>query len=379
MTTHTFPSLIESHNTELENVALDLVHGLKIYEDDTGYIIGDLALSEGASPYKAVNSSPEDLDYRLLARAGLLVATEGEQEPVTITVGFPYSTYQRNRDLAVDFFSEAHNIQHDAATYGGGGRKNEYVRVDRIEVLPEVLGCIIAARNNEEYRRHDALFMGSLGYGTFEACLSTRGGVVQRTTVSCQGIRYAVDITMRELEKKHYLDLRTEHQFDISFQKGQIILNRRRMDISGVRTMALRRYYQDVISPALRSAWKDDDFRQPTKLVLAGGGTMYTELLDCFRDEFGEILDVEVVDDPVTAASRGYCLRSVGLAGNRGVAVGLDVGNAHTALSFKRIGSGGHSEYASEQQSNQEQQPVAASNGAGPDRQPARAEEPVRR
>lgn len=350
MTTHTFPSLIESHNTELENVALDLVHGLKIYEDDTGYIIGDLALSEGASPYKAVNSSPEDLDYRLLAKAGLLVATEGEQEPVTITVGFPYSTYQRNRDLAVGFLKEAHNIQHDAGTYGGGGRKSEHVNVERVDVLPEVLGCIIAARNKEEYRRHDAFFMGSLGYGTFEACLSTRGGVVQRTTVSCQGLRYAVDITMKELEKKHYLDLRTEHQFDVNFQKGQIILDRRRMDISGVRTMALQRYYRDVISPALRSAWKDDDFRRPTKLVLAGGGTMYTELLDCFREEFGEIIDVEVVDDPVTAASRGYCLRSVSLAGNRGVAVGLDIGNAHTAMSFERIASGGQAEYFDEQQ-----------------------------
>jgi hypothetical protein len=367
MTTHTFPSIIESHNTELENVALDLVHGLKIYDDDTGYVIGDLALQEGASPSKAVNSSPQDLDYRLLAQAGLLVATEGEQEPVTLTVGFPYSTYQRNRELAVDFLRNAHNIQHDAATYGGGGRKNEYVNVERVEVLPEVLGCIIAARNDEEYRRHDAFFMGSLGYGTFEACLSTRGGVVQRTTVSCQGVRYAVEITMKELEKQHYLDLRTEHQFDVSFQKGQIILNRRRMDISGVRSMALRRYYHDVISPALRGAWKDDDFRRPTKLVLAGGGTMYTEILDCFRDEFGEIIDVEVVDDPVTAASRGYCLRSMSLAGNRGVAVGLDVGNAHTAMSFKRIGSGGHSEYSAGQQ-------VAGQQPAG--QQPARTDNP---
>lgn len=371
MTIHTFPSIIESHNTELENVALDLVNGLKIFDDDTGYIIGELALSEGASPYKAVNSSPQDLDYQLLAQAGLLVATEGEQEPVTLTVGFPYSTYQRNRDLAVDYLRGAHNIQHDAATYGGGGRKNEYVNVERIEVLPEVLGCIIAARNNEEYRRHDAFFMGSLGYGTFEACLSTRGGVVQRTTVSCQGIRYAVEITMKELEKKHYLDLRTEHQFDVSFQKGQIILNRRRMDISGVRTMALQRYYQDVISPALRGAWKDDDFRRPTKLVLAGGGTMYTELLDCFRDEFGDIIDVEVVDDPVTAASRGYCLRSISLAGNRGVAVGLDVGNAHTALSYKRIGSGGRSDGAGTPPAAKQraQQPAASNQQAAPARQ----------
>lgn len=105
---------------------------------------------------------------------------------------------------------------------------------------------------------------------------------------------------------------------------------------------------------------------------------MYTELLDCFREEFGEILDVEVVDDPVTAASRGYCLRSISLAGNRGVAIGLDIGNAHTAMSFKRIGSGGRSEYAGEQRPNQEQQSAAVSNGTNPDRQPARAEEPVR-
>jgi hypothetical protein len=55
------------------------------------------------------------------------------------------------------------------------------------------------------------------------------------------------------------------------------------------------------------------------------------------------------------------------LAGNRGVAVGLDVGNAHTAMSFKRIGSGGHSEYAAGQQ-------VAGQQPAG--QQPARTDNP---
>jgi len=56
--------------------------------------------------------------------------------------------------------------------------------------------------------------------------------------------------------------------------------------------------------------------------------------------------------------------------------VGLDVGNAHTAMSFKRIGSGGHSEYAAGQQAADQQpadqqpadqQPAAADASSGRD------------
>ncbi|MEM1095171.1 MAG: hypothetical protein AAGJ10_11265 [Bacteroidota bacterium] len=178
--------------------------------------------------------------------------------------------------------------------------------------------------------------MASVGYGTFEACLSSESGIVQRTMLSVSGIRHAVDLAMRELMETHYLGLRTEHQFDAAFRKGAIVLNRRKIDLKDLRKRALRRYYEDVISPALRNTWQDEDFDRSGTLLLAGGGALYTDLYECFLEEFDGVLDVHVVDDALTLASAGYCARSASLAGASGsVPVGLDIGNAQTVVSLQ--------------------------------------------
>jgi len=335
MVSYSFPSIIESHNSELKDVAPDLLHGLKIYEGDTGYIIGHLALSEGIAPNKAINSSPRDLDYRLLAKAGLLLASMEISKPITLTTGFPFSTYQANRAEAVSFFRGSHQIKYDAAPYGGdyGGQSKTVVVAD-VEIIPEILGCTIAARYGEE-RRQGNFFIASLGYGTFEACLSTDKGIVQRTLTDTNGLRYAVDLAMREISKSYYLGMRTEYQFDIGFQEGLMIANRQKVDITQIRRRSLERYYRDVISPVLRNAWKDDDFRRTSLLLLAGGGALYPELVACFTQEFQGILEVQAVSDPMTLASRGYCLRALHLAGgNRETALGLDIGNSHTVITL---------------------------------------------
>jgi len=54
MATHVFPSVVDSHNEDLKNVAPDLINGMKIYEKGSGYLVGNLAFSEGLSPHKTV-------------------------------------------------------------------------------------------------------------------------------------------------------------------------------------------------------------------------------------------------------------------------------------------------------------------------------------
>ena len=99
-----FPSLIEINNTVLSQTSKDLLHGLKIQHNDKWYICGDLALNEGQLPHKLINSSPDDIDYQLLAKASILLAQDKIEQPLTITTGFPYSTYYIYRDKAVEFF-----------------------------------------------------------------------------------------------------------------------------------------------------------------------------------------------------------------------------------------------------------------------------------
>ncbi|MEM1268452.1 MAG: hypothetical protein AAF752_03880 [Bacteroidota bacterium] len=328
-----FPSVIERHNSELRSVAPDMLHGLKIFENGSGYIIGQLAMSEGNMPQRAINSSPMDLDYKLLLKAGLLLGGTAADGPIAVTCGFPYATFQVNRRYVENLVGDEQRIVVDKMPYGGGDKQAKTVQITKVDVIPEIVGCITAARKGRTGKK-GSFFIASLGYGTFEACLSTEDGIVQRTMISTSGIRNAVDDVTRNLMKEHYLGLRTEHQMDMALRRGSIVLNRRRIDLAGPRKQALSGYYQDVISPMLRNAWTDEDFERASTLILTGGGAHYDDLVQSFREEFDGILNIEIAENPETLASEGYCYHSVRLSNEYGgTAIGLDIGNSQTILS----------------------------------------------
>jgi plasmid segregation protein ParM len=332
--TYTFPSVFEGNNTDLKNVSPDLINGLKIFHNKEGYVIGNLALTEGVSPHRNINSAPDELDYHILLKAALLIANQKLGNPITITTGFPFSTFQLYKETASNLISGQHIVEYDAATFGGGVKKNVQVEVDNVQVIPEVIGCTIAIRKGP-MKVQGNFFVISLGYGTLEGLLSTEGGIVQRTSLSTYGLRYAVNLLEKELGKEHYLELKTEHQIDAAFQKGVIFLNRKRIDIRSVRDRVLKQYYEDVISPAMRKAFNDNDFTASQNMYLAGGGATYSALVDCFKEEFKDVLDLEVAHEPQSLASRGYCINSAQLNGGvKSTAVGLDIGNATTVVSI---------------------------------------------
>jgi len=330
--TYTFPSVIEGNNTDLKNVSPDMINGLKVFHDNEGYVIGNLALTEGVSPHRNINSAPDELDYNLLLKSGLLIANQKLGNPLTVTTGFPFSTFQLYKEQATEHIQANHVIEYDAATYGGGAKKNVQVEIDNVQVIPEVIGCTIALRKGVQ-NVDGNFFMMSLGYGTLEGLLSTEGGIVQRTSLSTYGLRYAVNLLEKELAKEYYLELKTEHQIDVAFQKGVIFLNRKRIDIKSMRDKVIRQYYEDVVSPAMRKAFNDNDFTVSHRMFLGGGGAQYTQLVDCFKEEFRDILDLEIAQEPQTLASKGYCINSAQLNGGvKGNAVGLDIGNATTIV-----------------------------------------------
>lgn len=41
-------------------------------------------------------------------------------------------------------------------------------------------------------------------------------------------------------------------------------------------------------------------------MYLVGGGALYPELVDCFKEEFGDIVSVNVYPEPEKCASQGY-------------------------------------------------------------------------
>lgn len=344
MQTFSFPSVIEACNIELSRVAPGLLQGLRLsYDDQISYIIGELAISEGVAPHKTINSAPGDKDYQLLAKAALLLAAKSSEGSFYLTTGFPFINYQLFRQDAVNLLQANHTIRFDASTFSGTSLTDQAANVVKTMVIPELQACDLAVRGGE-LKPDGSYFLISLGYGTFEAALSTPSGLVQRTTLSGPGIRYAVQGAIKELLKTKEIGLKAEHQFDQGFQQGKMVLNRNVFDLTEIRKKYLHLYYNEVISPLLANVFADKDFMRCSQMILTGGGALYPELVDLFGKEFNSVLNVKTQPEPTLSASQGYCLHSKSfLEGYNAIAVGLDIGNANTVVSIMKEGISGSS------------------------------------
>jgi plasmid segregation protein ParM len=325
------PSVIETNSRDLRFVANDFINGIKISDDGKLYIVGQLALNEGISPHKNINGEPEEKDYQLLVKAALLLAVQRKGNPLIVTMGFPFSTFQLYKDKVRDIFKTVHTIEFDTAPYSGGGLKSVTAEVEQLAIMPEAISCALALRKHE--KKTGNFFIISLGFGTCESIFSTEAGLVQRSSLSTFGIRYAVKLLEAELMKNFYLDLKNEHQLDAAFSNGFVFLNRKRVDITELRTNALRQYYNDVISPGLRKVFDDNDFARADAMYLAGGGALFDTLVEEFNKEFEGVIDVQVAENAPHLAAIGYCYNSLVLSnGDMGRAIGIDVGNSSTIV-----------------------------------------------
>ena len=336
---YSFPSVYEETSIDHFKIADNFLDGMKIVKfNQRDYLIGNLALSEGIYPHKFLNSSASDIDYQLLALTSLIIATHGKYERIIATVGFPYVTQAIYKKGAIEFLQGKHQVSFDTRTFGGSGIETLNVNIEKVEVISEIDGCIKAIREGQSAERGN-FFIGSLGFGSFELALSTPSGVIQRTTHSERGIHYAVNILENEIRKEFYINL-SEQQIERAFQRGHFVINRRKVDITKTRKHALTCYYNEVISTSMRKKFLDEDFLRTKKFYLVGGGALYPELVDLFREEFKDILDIIVLDDPNLFASEGYCLHSIGSSqsfnnlGSRDDAayIGIDVGNSNTVI-----------------------------------------------
>jgi plasmid segregation protein ParM len=327
------PSVIETNSLDLRFVANDFIKGIKILDNNTPYIVGQLALNEGISPHKNINGDPEEKDYQLLVKAALLVAVQKIGNPLTITMGLPFSTFQFYKDKLKDLFLQKHVIEFDTAPYSGGGIKNLVAEVEQIVVMPEAISCALALRKHEN--KNGSFFIVSLGYGTCEAIFSTESGLVQRSSLSTFGMRYAVKQLEAELMKKYYLDLKNEHHIDAAFRNGFIFVNRKRIDVTELRKTVLKQYYADVISPGLRKVFDDNDFARANAIYIAGGGALFDTIIEEFKKEFDGVIDVHVSENAPHLASIGYCYNSLILTGgDKSRAIGIDIGNSATKLCY---------------------------------------------
>jgi len=328
------PSVIEKQNNPIGQLTSALDKRIQLYEAGAGYLVGELALKQGLAPYRNINSSPSSLDYQLLAKAGLLVASGAKSGELVLTTGFPSAVYDLYKQQAEDFFSLRDLvIDYQSDTLNGGVRSRVQLTISHLDIMSEILGCINGIRKGPQQEQAD-FFVVSLGYGTCETALSTVSGPIARTCMSALGLRSAVTNLHQELSASHYLGMKNEHMINQSFQRGDIVIERKRKDLFGMRRSHLASYYEEIISPTLKKAFTDTDFEQANRLYLVGGGAKYPELLELFQREFDDILDIIVPENAENMAATGYYHKSLQWCGPNHAqkAVGLDIGNAYTVV-----------------------------------------------
>lgn len=336
VSTISFPSVFESAFGNTENSAKDLLNGLKVKKDEKWYLVGNLAKRGGINPGRITNASPQEEDYEILFKAALLNTIDRVQQPISITMGFPFSTYNVYKAAAEQFLGKRHFlVDYDTQTYNNAGSfKKGMFDIERFEVIPEIVGGIIGLKKTINNPGLDNFIAVSFGFGTVEGGMATGDGLVHRTCFSSHGIRYAINNLARELNQKHYLEMKNEHQLDDAFMKGSIFTNRKRIDMRELRKGVLTQYYREVISPLMRSYFTDLDYENCEKIYLMGGGAHYRELTDAFVEEFRNFIPVEVAPEPEKLISVGYLYNSLRISDNKAArCVGLDLGNASSILS----------------------------------------------
>lgn len=333
----TFPSVFETSFGNTENSEKDILNGLKIKRNDNWYLVGNMAKRSAINPGRIVNAAPNEDDFDILFRGAITNILDKAQQPFTITVGFPLSTYNVYKNHAAQYFSRRHfMIENDTKTFNiKGGIKKQTFDVDSYDVIPEIVGGIIGLKKTIASANAENFIAISLGFGTVEGGLATPEGLIHRTCFSSHGIRYVIGNLARELNMQYFLDMKNEHQMDEAFMKGTLFANRQNIDLGSLKKKLLVQYYREVISPLIRQHFTDSDLEHCSKIYLLGGGAYYKELVDAFIEEFKGFISVEIAPQPETIVSFGYLHNSVRVSDNYPArCIGLDIGNATTTISI---------------------------------------------
>jgi plasmid segregation protein ParM len=337
VSTINFPSVFETAFGNTENSSKDLLNGLKIKKDDTWYLVGNLAKRGGVNPGRITNASPMEDDYEILFKAAMINVLDKLQQPLSITMGFPFSTYNIYKTSAEQFLGKRHFLmEYDTQTFNTKGAiKKAMMDIEKFEIIPEIVGGIIGLKKTIGDPNLDNFIAISFGFGTIEGGMATGNGLIHRTCFSSHGIKYAINNLARELNKKHYLDMKNEHQLDDAFMKGSIFTNRKRIDLKEVRKEVLTQYYKGVVSPLLRNYFTDQDLENCGRIYLMGGGAHYRELTDAFMEEFRDFIPVEIAPSPENLISMGYLYNSLRISDDKQQrSVGVDLGNASSIISI---------------------------------------------
>jgi len=326
-----FTSLLESSYGKMPVTSNSLQNGIRIKYEDSWYLVGQSCKNLGRNPHRVVNASPEESDYQVLLLASMLLSTRNSSERISLSLGFPFSTFNMYRGMAERLLSKKNFlIEYDTSTYRKDGIiERKLIEVENFEVIPELAACVIGLKKHYKAMEDNFLII-SVGFGTIEIGVVTPEGLNRRTVISIPGVVRCIKNLRDELEKEYFLGFLTDHQLDEAFIKGSLILNRTNVNLLGIRNSIIKAFYKEYISDTIKSMISDRDFERIEKIYVCGGGVYYEEMQHAFKNEFEKFIKVEFVKEPDTLAAIGYQSNAQRLSSGNGLAVGVDLGNSST-------------------------------------------------
>ena len=269
-----------------------------------------------------INSvSPFGAKFQLLARMALLLADTEDGGRVSLTVSLPSFLYAY-RDMVENSLQGKITVN-----FGASQVCKEYISrvidISRLQVISRLESCIAAIRWGKIQEKGNFAVV-NLGQGACEAVLSIAGAPEGRQ-FCVRGIRAGIDLGIG------------------SESLQQALFGRKMADtrVPQLRKEVLRCYYQDVVSSSIRDVLSGQNDDCP-KIYLCGDGASYPELVQCFRDEFGERFPVLVYPSPEKCASQGCSIQAMSArqrfseTPGSALAVGLDVDDRYTCVSVSR-------------------------------------------
>lgn len=269
-----------------------------------------------------INSvSPFGAKFQLLARMALLLADTEDGGRVSLTVSLPSFLYAY-RDMVENSLQGKITVN-----FGASQVCKEYISrvidISRLQVISRLESCIAAIRWGKIQEKGNFAVV-NLGQGACEAVLSIAGAPEGRQ-FCVRGIRAGIDLGIG------------------SESLRQALFGRKMADtrVPQLRKEVLQCYYEDIIASGIREVLSGQHGSSP-KIYLCGDGASYPELVQCFRDEFGERFPVLVYPSPEKCASQGCSIQAMSArqrfseTPGSALAVGLDVDDRYTCVSVSR-------------------------------------------
>lgn len=330
-----FNSMLEASFGKMTISSNSLLNSIRLKHENNWYLVGEACKNLGKNPHRLVNSRPEEVDYQVLLLASLLMSSTSYSDRISLTLGFPFSTYNSFKVAAEKLLSVKNFvIEYDTSLFKKDPLiEKKLIEIENLEIVPELAGCAIALKKHLKVPEANFLLV-SVGFGTIEIGLVTSDGLNQRTVISVPGVIRCIQNLRVELEKEHFIGFINDHQLDEAFKKGSLILNRVNVNVKNQRSNILKSFYREYISDTIRAMISDRDFEKMEKIYVCGGGAYYEEIRDSFKTEFEKVLPVEILNEPDTLASIGYYYNSQRFINTSSTSspVGIDIGNSSTYI-----------------------------------------------